>query len=289
LRIARAELEGLRAELQRTEVEQRLEFDAAAADHVAELRRFVRDLEAAKVELLSVRAEQVTDQVEAGGLEVELGRHRALAEQELVSEAVLARVETGLAVARARIAEREPVLAELRGREATADKRLSRFRAAHGELTGLSDLIIAPVRWSIEAQRARIEELELARTRLTLVAPAAGVVASILRRPGEVAAAGAPVVQIVDARPRELVAHFPEAAMLDVHPGHAVELVRVADRSRHTSRVLRTGTQVSLVPARAHGTMDVVAYGLPVVIACPDGVQARVGEAFTILPAGRNH
>jgi HlyD family secretion protein len=94
--------------------------------------------------------------------------------------------------------------AVIRAEKQLADAQLGTERIATSE---------AELR-AIEAQlaraRAALQEAESVRTDLTLRAPSAGIVTSRLREPGEVVAAGAPVLEITDLDRLYLKVYVPE-------------------------------------------------------------------------------
>jgi HlyD family secretion protein len=279
---ARAELERLRAELKRQQLLQLQGDVERTAARTADLRRFASEREQAHLDVLSLQASQEENRIRLLGLELELTRQVELQRQGLASGSRFDDVKTGRDALHKRIAEHERMLAELRQRHEQAGVRYEQFAREASGPDPAADPLFAPYRYAIEAQQVALEEVALLRTSLALRAPAAGIVDEILVRPGEFVAAGQPVLKLVEPRPSEIVAWVDEVGHQGVHVGSKAMLERAADRSRFEAVVVRKANRMQPVPARATGDPNLIAYGLPIHLACPAEVTAVPGEAFTV-------
>ena len=282
LQAAQTELKRLGAELER---QAQLEAVAAASDEESQinrLRRFARDREQARIELLSLEAEQEESQMLLAGLAIDLRRQRELAERMVASDETLNDIETRHNAIQARITKNTPVLDVLREQLATATRRYDDYRSTIELADTQTDTLVEPFRWAIEVQRVALEKISLARSKLNLVAPASGTVEDITIRSGEVVATGQAVLTILEAEAREIVATVDERMHLRVQPGMKAAIRRVANRKLADSLVLRKAPSIEPMDPRITGDADAVRYGLKVFLRCPPDLVATPGEAFEV-------
>lgn len=90
---------------------------------------------------------------------------------------------------------------------------------------------------SLDQARAQAEGQSLQIDYTRLVADVAGVVTGIDAEPGQVVAAGTPVVRIAQAGERDVVFSVPEDKVARLHPGQAVAVRAWADGARYSGRV----------------------------------------------------
>lgn len=296
---ARAELERLRAESDRQEAVYRAERDAAIAtlgsDREAERRRFVRDREAAAIDMLLTKASIEEDRLRRQGLAIERDRLAPLVEQGLAAESEWTRIVTEHDALAERITRTELVLADRNAVLEAAERRIDGFEsAAQNAPADVADALVAPLRWSIEAQNIAIETIALERTRLQLRAPVGGEIEEIRMVPGQVLAAGDVLLTIVAQEPRALVAFVPEHSIRKVAAGMLVHVTPAsAPRHRLTTRVEAIGPATQLVPQRFWLDPRVEQWALPVYLEAPPESFARPGEAlrvqFVAGSVGGNH
>lgn len=152
----------------------------------------------------------------------------------------------------------------------------------------VTDAFVAGIR--IQEQRLRVVESQFAPT--PLVAPMAGVVMIIHRRPGEACLAGEPVVTIVAPEPAQLIGFLRQPLPVNPTVGSSVEI-----RTRGSSRAIARGTlqEVSQVLEAVPPTLLAVfnrvgtpERGLRVHISVPPALALRPGEIVdVVLPASR--
>jgi RND family efflux transporter MFP subunit len=107
----------------------------------------------------------------------------------------------------------------------------------------------------------------------SLVADAAGVVTAVEAEPGQVVAAGTPVVRVAQDGPRDVVFAVPEDKVGSVKPGSGV-VVRVWASNRTLTGVVRE------VAASA----DAVTRTFGVKVALPDQEAPALGSTVSVLP-----
>lgn len=133
-----------------------------------------------------------------------LERRRVLAAGPAVSPETLDEAEAAFQIAQARLAE---------AREQRALERLP-ARAAR----------IAAARAGVRAARAETEAQEAVLARHRVTAPADGTVQEVLRRPGELAPAGAPVISFLPADARRAVFFISQSQLTQVDIDMAVSI-----------------------------------------------------------------
>ena len=190
------ELEKRDAEIALTQAEATL---SRAESQLANLRQGKRPEEIRVIEaaLASARAQagearRNADRLKdlaARGVSTETQRDDAATAAE-VAEARVAEIEANLSVARLPAREGEIAAAEAALREATAARD-------HAQ-------------WQLEKR--------------DLASPAAGVVTDIIRRPGEIAAAGQPILSLLPDGAVRLRLYLPEAAVARVAPGDLLDV-----------------------------------------------------------------
>lgn len=142
------------------------------------------------------------------------------------------------------------------------------------------------------AAQQRIREAAAGWEPVTVVAPISGMVHIVNRQPGEYVVEGELLVSINSPHSDRIVAYLRQPYTVDPRPGMKVEVVtRTGNRERFESEISQVGAQVeaitnSLAFIRPGLLVDV---GLPVVVAVPQDVQIRPGEAVEVIfmPPGK--
>lgn len=284
LETARAELRRLRDELAR---ERGLHADRetdSLGQHAAELRRFASDIEQTELQRLAIATRIAEDEAAIQGIQLQLERSRGLEKQELGSLARVQTQEARLLTIKARLASTRSEKASVIKRLVKARERYEEWRRkAHPRVT--IDAMIRPFEQAVRVQELRLEELRLAMRQLALRAPATGVVAAILRRPGENVEPKQSCIEIVEEEVREVVAWLPEARIGEIAPGQDVEIrSRRNGRLRVESRVRAIGASLEALPERLvpRGGGSQRPYGLAIYVDLPLSVHAVPGEAFDL-------
>jgi len=172
----------------------------------------------------------------------------------------------------------QELLAKLSQAKATLAQAEAQVAAAQAQLDGLRAGASAEQIGSLEARvgqaQAGLEALQKQRAMREIVAPAGGVVLSVVTRPGEVAAAGATLLTLADTRTLSLTVYVPETETARVRLGQRVqvtvdsfpgrtfegEVSHIADQAEFTPRNISTKEErVNLV------------FAVEIRIANPDG------------------
>ena len=142
---------------------------------------------------------------------------------------------------------------------------------------------LAPFRAALRVKEAALHQTEYALRELTLRAPVDGTVGAILQRPGDVLAAGAPVVTLVTARAGHVVAFVPERQVGRVAAGSPVQLRRIgALGSALRGHVTELAPMLEEVPLRARPAPAVSLWARRVVITLDQPASLLPGEAFRV-------
>lgn len=283
LQEAQAELHRLQYDLERERALYEFSSAGQQVDQQTDMRRFARDVENAHVEYLDALASLTEDRIELQGLELTLNRTRKLEEDGLAPVATLDSDRIAYDALKEKIAVEESRTEALLKTYHETDSRYSRFLREYMAATPEAELILKPYENAINVQEIRIEQVNLAVTGCVLRSPVDGVVAEILRRPGEVVASGQSVVSIIKPVSSRVVAYIPEQRILNFEQGERVKIVRVADpRCTFYSSITFLGGSVEQLPPRYTPGTTIPEWGLSVSISLPDSLMARPGEAFLL-------
>jgi hypothetical protein len=102
---------------------------------------------------------------------------------------------------------------------------------------------------------------------------------NLMRRAGEVVAAGDPIFAVVEVQPREVVAYVNERELGGVREGIVVELVKNTEPPQIAkSQVTYVSPVVEQIPERLWLNPAIPQWGRPVVIEIPSGMRVISGE-----------
>lgn len=142
---------------------------------------------------------------------------------------------------------------------------------------------LAPFRAALDVHEASLREVEQALSELTLRAPVDGTVGSILQQPGDVLAAGAPVLTIVTARPGHVVAFIPERQSRRIALGTQVRLRRFGSLAdAMPGRVVELAPLVEQAPVRVTTLLTAPTFARRIVIRLDQDTVLLPGEAFHV-------
>lgn len=283
LHAARLELDRLSAESGRQKAS--WEFDATGQqlDRQRNLREFAGAADDAQLAYLEAVAELAENRIERDGLELTLNRSRESYESEVAPAEDLEQDRTAYEARNERVTRQTAIVEELARVYRDAQARYQGFLGECGTTVPDTLALLRPLQYELELQAVRIEKICRATTGLLLRAPAGGQITTIDIRPGEVVAAGQPVVSIVEPTARHVVAYLPEDSILAVQPGAKVEIRPVADqRLAIHSTVSELGAGVQRLPERLELQIGQPAWGRAVYIPLPETAVVRPGEAFEV-------
>lgn len=284
LQEAQAELHRMQFELERERALYQFKSAGQQVDQQTNMRRFARDVENAHVDYLDALASLTENRIELQGLELTLNRSRRLEENGLTPVATFDADRIAYDALKEKITVEESRTEALLETYRETDARYSRFLKEYMAETPEAELILKPYENAIMVQEIRIEQANLAVRSRILRSPVDGVVAEILRRPGEVVSSGQSVISILEPVSARVVAYIPEQSIFNLQPGERVKIVRVADPGCvFYSSITFLGGSVEQLPSRyTPGTM-IPEWGLSVSISLPDSLMARPGEAFHLF------
>ena len=198
-----AQLAVARADLDRLKREVGAQGVALAADTHETSARLSVDAERAALRVAQIQGELSRDRSELAQMDEQIARQQKLVDQQLTTATVL----DGLKLRRAALARK----VKASGATLSAARSAAKAGAARANVTGGAqkdqassprDLRLAPHRAAVDAQVARVAQLEGQRARLSLAAPFSGRVGEVFQRPGDMARPGVPILKLVDDRPR---------------------------------------------------------------------------------------
>jgi hypothetical protein len=105
----------------------------------------------------------------------------------------------------------------------------------------------------------------------------------MIRRAGEVVAAGDPILAVAEQEPTEIVAYVSEHQLMLLKDQMTVRLVKAREPAQIAqSRVSRIGPTIELMPQRLWLNPNIPQWGRPVLIDIPPGMTIVSGEIVGI-------
>jgi HlyD family secretion protein len=281
----RAAIETARARIAQLEAETEAAHVVAAGEALnlgGELRRFQADEERRRLEVLAQRVELSADQVEAERLGIEARRQQELFAQGVVSASIHDNARLAWEAMQRRVEEGRALLEQTAQELATASHRrqLHEARLPPGER---DSVMLAPLRESIAVENRVLDEIEVLRRGTVLRSAVAGQVTQVWARAGQAVVTGEPVLTIVEAAPREIVAYLSESDPAEVRSGTRalVSSRRRPDRTAE-SLVLRDSRAVVTLPQRLWRDPRAPEFGRPVVLASVPALELVPGELVAV-------
>jgi HlyD family secretion protein len=282
LMVAEAELIRVRAQLEaeseRLEQTQNIEQASVQSD----LRRFVLNEEEARLEHLDRMIEHETDQVSLERLAIQLKREAALREQLLLDDAAYDETRLRYETLETKIEKDERAIALAEKNIATAAERRKSQESMDTE-SAETDALLRALQADIAAQEARVSLVQEQRRSLALIAPVAGQVAAITRRPGESLLAGDPVLTITGAGANRVLAYVDERAAKQFNVGDEVEMhSRTHPVSVVLGEVIKIGAHMEPFPLRLQTSPLIPQYGYAVLVGGLPENAYRPGQALDL-------
>ena len=240
---ASAEVQRLRAQV--VAEQQRLVAEAAnrQTDWSAIHRRFSVDVENSKLRVLELMTLIETDRAVLDGLELDTKASviQSILDQNDIAFLAYQRARATHNALAKEIQENEHLLKQARSDSDAAQRRLAEFSQQQPKQPSV-DSALEVIHKEIAVQQHLIEELRARRMPLVLKSPVNGIVIPILgnanevalhrpgenllRRPGEVIAAGDAIFAVAEIEPREIVAYVEERQLAHVREGIEVEVIK---------------------------------------------------------------
>ncbi len=299
-----AEIEHLTAQLVPTQDALLAEKADREINFAAETRRFLVDIDQARLQILALKAQIASDRVVMADLAAEVKITEALLKEDVVAPYELQKVKAQHDSLANKVYENETMLAQAEKDLVLARQRLddfARLQLIHPSVDSALEVIRKEVRIQEELVHGLVEQLETLKARrvIELKAPFAGVVISlqgranqaILRRPGEdvirrageVVQAGDSILAVAELKPSEIVAYVSESQLGLVIEKTPVEIVKSRPpEQKARCEVDYIGPTLELMPEQLWRNPAVPQWGQPIVIRIPVGLELFAGELVGI-------
>jgi HlyD family secretion protein len=179
-----------------------------AARQLTQAERQLTNLESASkpTEIVQAEANLAQAQADRDKIQTDLDRYEGLLKSRAVPAQLVDQTRDNLRAANAKVEGLEAALAQMRG----PFGREPQIRAQQAAV-GAARAAVAATQWRFDQRH--------------VTAPAAGVIADVLARPGETVPAGGPVVSLLP--PENIFVRFfvPEPMLAEVHYGEKVKLI----------------------------------------------------------------
>jgi multidrug resistance efflux pump len=295
-----AEIEHLTAQLVPTQDILLAEEADREMNKVTETRRFVIDVEQARLQVLQLKAQIASDQVILEDLAIEVQITEDLLQQEAVSPYELQKAKVQYSSLSEKVEEYKRLLKQAENDLELAEQRLKEFETVqlqHPDVDRAIDVIrkeIGVQEKLMDGLLTQLEALDSSRA-IELKAPYDGVVIqiqgqanqAILRRPGEdiirrvdeVVQAGDTIMAVAELKPSEIVAYINESQLEIVKEKPLVEVIKNRPPEQiATCEVTYVGPVMELMPERLWSNPNVPQWGCPVVIKIPERLELVSGE-----------
>ncbi|MCB9567062.1 MAG: HlyD family efflux transporter periplasmic adaptor subunit [Myxococcales bacterium] len=243
-------------------------------------RELDASLSSAEISLKSAQARRKSKSSELAALSGQAARLRELVDLRMADRSQLDALQVRQAALRSEIEAAESLISQLVGEVASAR---GRRESLSPETT---DQVSAPERAEVAVLDRRQELLEARRADLVLRAPSAGTIVSIHLRPGEVVAAGSPVLTLVGAGEPRVQVCLRERQADRVRVGEGVRLHPRGGGEALSGRVVALEPQVAPLPQRCLRDPRTPEWGREVTVGITEGRPLLAGEAFDVAFTG---
>jgi HlyD family secretion protein len=295
--VARLDTEPIRGEISVAEAEVRhAASEVRAADVSFEAsqqqvaRSFGSEVEAAWVDFQAARAQQAHDRTALDKLAAEIHRENDLVRRGLANSNRLSALELTRAGLEETVRSWPARLASIEQRRSAAEARLEDWRRAHpAGPEGSRSVQLRPVQDRVRGRQQSLQVLRAQLHQTVLRAASAACVSLIHARPGDVVRPGDPVVTLVEARPRQVIAYVEERRGAALQRGSkVVARRRNATRDRVEGAVVAVAGDVSALPQRVWANPHTPSWGRAIYISVPENASLDPGEMLDILKAGES-
>jgi multidrug resistance efflux pump len=299
-----AEIEHLTAQLVPTQDTMLAEKADREINRVAEIRRFIVDVEQAKLQILTLKTQIASDEIVLEDLAVEVKITEELLEKEAVAPYELQKIKVQHDSLAKKIGENRRMLEQAEQDWVQAQQRLDEFiqrEVEHPSVDGALEVIRKEIRVQEELMRGLFAQLDALKSRrsLELKSPFDGVVIpvqgqanqtllrrageDVIRREGEVIRAGEPIMALAELKPIEIVAYISENQLGLVKEKTTVEIIKNRyPEQKARCEVRYVGPTIELMPQRLWRNPNIPQWGRPVVIEIPERLELVSGELVGI-------
>jgi len=285
--VLREELKALQAELRRLENDLQANAERIAMEIADRQRAYLQDttrlmweLQRLQLTILEHRAQLETDSMELLRLNTDLEFLEPMLAKNMVPE----REVVNQRMLRDQVAKRIEVTSKSLQEAEQQHKELERRLRQYPQLEE-PDIakLLAPLESAVEAQKARIEQVQATINSLVIRAPMRGTICAIYCWPGQQVRRGAPILTLAAQHGRYIVAYVRQDQRLAPQVDMPVEVRPRLPASRPLlTRVERVGPQIEPVPLHHCRDPKIPEWGLPVRIALPTGFMGRPGELLDV-------
>jgi len=304
LATAAAEAERLTALLIPTQEQLRADMADLESGHEDNRRRFDVDAETARLRILELQAAIATDVITRDDLAVQMKVNDELLKEELIAPFEVERTKALHDSTAKRIEENQRLVEQTKVVLQQTEQRRGEFARLELPKPSIDDALEA-IRKEVRVQEATmkgvLEQLAALKAQRTveLKAPIDGVVIPIhtrnseilhqrpgeqvLRRAGEVVAAGDAILAISQQEPTEIVAYVSEEQLGLLERQATVEVIKTRTPPQIArSEIVQTGPTIELMPQRLWRNPAIPQWGRPVLIHIPPGLNLVPGEVVGI-------
>ncbi len=282
----RAVIRHLQSELVAARERLSMEAGIRRNDHLITSRRFLVDLEQARLRILELKAILEPDRIKLRELELETRAARGLLDEGIISPLDLERTLENQNRLAGKIKENERLLAQAELVSTQSQQRSDDFLRSHPqEDTAAPDNQLDVIRKAVEVAEKRGLELETQLAGLVLSAPFDGIVIRLDLQAGEAVLRGKVIMTIMETSPREILAFQTAGTGVRTEPGTPVTLIKYTDPARiGLSRVIRQASAHLEVPERLRAIPNRAQWGRPFLVEVPPGLELEPGELVGIRP-----
>ncbi len=269
----------LRSELSLVKAELELLKAKLAMKRQSEERRFMVDVEKARLTVLELKAELEPDRIALLDKKFDLKRFQALAAKQAVTEEVLKKTEFECQALEKKIAINETRMEQAQADLLSKQKRAASFSTGKGFDGG-----IEYIRNALNVESLKLKDLQLRLQNLVIKSPIDGVVTRIKSRVGDVVAPGESIFTVVISKSVEVLAYVSEQQVGRLQTGDALVLKRANHAGTGMQlKVTHLGPAVELLPERLWQHPSYPQYGVPVTVLLPENNALIPGEVVKLI------
>lgn len=142
---------------------------------------------------------------------------------------------------------------------------------------------LAPIATAAQVQEAKIKEVQVQISLLTIRSPIHGMISQINHWPQSAIRAGDPIITVASDERRYLVSYVRQEQHVDPKEHMDVDVRKRAAISPTVRTVVeRVGPQIELIPEHLRRDPKMPEWGVPVRITLPSDFAGRPGELFEV-------
>lgn len=258
---AEVALQRLRAELEAARTDASI-FDL---DQETERRRFLMDLEGARLAYLDRVVQQERDKVDLTRLEIQMQQEKDQVDHGILDRFTYEQTQLTVESLRTQIREHETAMLEANSRIENIRKRLNEYETGETQV-GFSPALES-LALGIQMQENLVHQISEKLQYLVLRSPIKGSVARIDYRPGSTVLAGVPILHIADPEGARVVAFVREDRTLELEVGEQVEIFTRSNPEDITlARILNISPRMEEYPLQLIQNLAATPWGRPVLV-----------------------